>query len=198
MVSGSKTCDPDSLWVFGYGSLVSPISLGSTIGRIPVRGVDFVAAECLGWERRWNYGIALQPGAVTGPQSDGLDVVVALGIVAAPQAWMNGILALLSAAELARLDLRERNYDRVDVTDLVRVLDVGEAMPEIHRAEVYVPRPHAVSVYQEARSVGRAAIERRYWDLVDGAFHDLAPGHGERYRDTTPAPDVPVLDVTRV
>jgi cation transport regulator ChaC len=197
-VSGHELSDQDAIWVFGYGSLVSPASLGTTIRRTPVRGVNFVAAEVLGWARRWNYGIALQPGAVTGAQAEGLEAVVALGIVPAPDQWMNGILALVSAAELARLDARERNYDRVDVTDLVRVFDGGEAIPTIHRAALYVPRPHAVAVYEQARSVGRAAIERRYWDLVDTAFHDLAPGHGERYRATTAAPDVPILDVTRV
>jgi hypothetical protein len=176
---------------------VSPVSLGATIGRTPLRGRDFVAAECFGWARRWNYGISLQPGSVTGPHAENLDAVVALGIVPAPDEWMNGILAKVSASELARLDARERNYDRVDVTDLVRVIDVFDAAPTIHRAALYVPRPHAVAVYETARSVGRAAIEKRYWDLVDGAFHELAPGQGERYRLTTPAPDVPVLEITR-
>jgi hypothetical protein len=176
---------------------VSPTSLGHTIGRTPVRGVDFVAAEVLGWARRWNYGISLRPGTASGPHSDGLDAVVALGIVAAPNEWMNGILALVSSTELARLDARERNYDRVDVTDVVRVLDGDEAVHKIHRAALYVPRPGAISVYEKARAAGRAAIEQRYWDLVDHAFHDLAPGHGERYRAITPAPDVPILNVTR-
>jgi hypothetical protein len=33
---------------------------------------------------------------------------------------------------------------------------------------------------------------------VNEAFDALLPGQGERYRSTTPAPDVPVLDVSRV
>ena len=189
---------PGSVWVFGYGSLVSPESLGGTLGRMPSRGIDFVPAEVQGWSRRWNYGIALRPGAVTGPESDGLTAVVALGLITSPEEWMNGILALVSPDELDRLDARERNYDRVDVTEQVRVLHDSVRPRDIHQAVVYVPRKDAISVYEHARTERSAAIERRYWDLVDNAFALLGPGQAERYRDTTPPPDVPILDITRV
>lgn len=182
------------MWVFGYGSLVSPVSLGSTLGRTPVPGVDFLAAECEGFARRWNYGVRYAPGSLEG-RAD-LDVLVFLGLVAAPSAWTNGIVAKVDAAELRRLDARERDYDRVDVTDRVRLLDTSTDVA-IGTAVIYVPRPGAVAVYRAGRDERRAAIARSYWDLVDGAFDVLGPGQGERYRSSTPAPDVPVVDVVR-
>lgn len=186
------------MWVFGYGSLVSPASLGGTLGRIPVRGEDFLAAEVQGWERRWNYGIRVQPGSLKGPDAEHVQVIVALGIIEAAEACMNGVLALVHPDELERLDARERNYDRVDVTGHVRVLEDSPTAAQIHRAVLYVPRQIAVHIYEEAYATGCAAIEQRYWDLVDGAFEVLAPGHGERYRATTPAPTVPVRNISRV
>ena len=90
-----------STWVFGYGSLVSPVSLGSTIGRLPVRGRDFLAAELRGWERRWNYGYLIAPERYTGSEVSSIDTVVALGIVPAPSAVMNGVIA--SVSELSSL-----------------------------------------------------------------------------------------------
>jgi dephospho-CoA kinase len=59
----------------------------------------------------------------------------------------------------------------------------------------YVPRQSAVERYEEARNTGRAGIRRSYWELVERAFHDLGGDHGARYL-TTPAPDVPVVDMT--
>lgn len=184
----------ESIWVFGYGSLVSPTSLGGTLGRDPIRGVDFLAAECDGWERRWNYGMPVAEGALVGPDVDRIDVVVALGVTEVDGACMNGIVTLVHPDELIRLAARERNYDRVDVTDGVRLLEDG---PDVGRVVTYVPRQVALDIYLDGRDRGRAGIERRYWNLVDGAFDALLPGQGDRYRATTPPPDVPVVDANR-
>ena len=59
----------------------------------------------------------------------------------------------------------------------------------------YVPRPSAVERYEAARDEGRAAIRRSYWDLVSQAFADLGDDHSTSYA-ATPAPDVPVLEMT--
>lgn len=185
-------------WVFGYGSLVSPTSLGSTLGRAPRRGVDFLAAECDGWERRWNYGHPMTGMTYAGSQVDMIDTVVALGVVRNDVACMNGIITVVSDAELEQLDRRERNYDRVDVTDGVRLLEDGPWKASTDRVVTYVPRQAALDIYAEARDRGRAGIEIRYWNLVNDAFDVLLDGQGERYRSTTPAPEVPVLDVSRV
>ena len=187
-----------STWVFGYGSLVSPVSLGSTIGRLPVRGRDFMAAELRGWERRWNYGYLIAPERYTGSEVSSIDTVVALGIVPALSAVMNGVIASVSDTELARLDRRERRYERVDVTDAVELLEGNAAEFEIDAVITYVPTDAPVADYVDGRDRGRAGIEVRYWDLVNTAYDDLLPGAGERFRASTPQPDVTVDDVSRI
>lgn len=181
-------------WVFGYGSLVDPASLGTTLQRSVTVGVDFVEAELAGWGRRWNYGVGHVVGSwrtATGALvSDG--VIVALGLVASDTEHTNGIVARVTAEELAFLDVRERDYDRVDVTDAVTT-DAHRADGE--RVVTYVPRRSAIERYENARDAGRAGVRGTYWGLVDAAFAVLGPDRLERYRSSTPAPDVPVVAV---
>ena len=110
---------------------------------------------------------------------------------------MNGIITVVHADELPGVDARERNYDRVDVTEQVRLLEDAPGAASIDAVVTYVPREVALNRYLDGRDRGRAGIEQRYWDLVDGAFDALLPGQGDRYRATTPAPDVPVVDANR-
>ncbi len=180
-------------WVFGYGSLVDPESLGRTLGRVVTPGVDFLAADLTGWGRRWNYGV----GHVVGSwrRSDGIviddGVIVALGVVAAPDEAVNGIVARVSEVEIAALDQRERDYDRVDVTAAVTVHGLSPE-PDA-RIVTYVPRPSAVERYEAARDQGRAGIRNTYWGLVDAAFAVWGADQLARYRSSTPLPDIPVV-----
>ena len=121
--------------------------------------------------------------------------LVALGIVRAADESVNGVIGWVEADELALLDRRERHYDRVDVTDNATVHGAGEFTDSV---AVYFPRQEAVAHYERARDAGRAAIEQRYWDLVDHAFAKFGADALARYRRTTPAPDVPVMDLPRV
>lgn len=177
-------------WVFGYGSLVSQASFGSTVGRTPQPGVDFHEAELHGYGRRWNYGVASRRG-----ESDASDgsvrqwTIVALGIVASDGESANGVIGWADPVEIEALDRREQQYDRVDVTDLVVVRDAEVDAPIV----TYVPRREPRARYEEARDRGEAAVEQRYWDLVDGAFAALGPDRRERYRATTPDPDIPIV-----
>jgi dephospho-CoA kinase len=184
-------------WVFGYGSLVSPTSLATTIGRT-VAADDVIVAHLDGYGRRWNYGSMHLRGDW---HHDGVDVtqglVVSLGLVAADTETCNGVIVRVTADELAQLDWRERDYQRTDVTDLIR-LDHDHHHPEhrpIDRVATYVPRPSAVERYEAARDRAQAAIRLSYWDLVNAAFGDLGGDHLARYA-ATPSPDVPVVDMT--
>ena len=182
-------------WVFGYGSLVDPSSFGATIGRELQPGVDFFAAELTGFGRRWNYGVMHASGSGPGPGGTAMEyTIVALGVVRAENESVNGVVGWVAAGELELLDRRERHYDRVDVTDRTTV-DEPRGVPG--PVAVYVPRREAIEHYERARDQGRAAIEQRYWDLVDHAFAAFGPEAHARYHSTTPAPDVPVMVLAR-
>ena len=179
-------------WVFGYGSLVSPVSLASTIGR-PIEPHDVVVTHLMGYGRRWNYGSMHLRGDW---HHDGVTVrqglVVSLGIVVADDEECNGVAVRVSDDGLAKLDWRERDYERTDVTDVV----IAESTAFVgDRVVTYVPRSSAIERYEQARDERRAAIRRSYWNLVDEAFAELGGDHPERYA-ATPAPDVPVADIS--
>lgn len=175
-------------WVFGYGSLVSPSSLGRTLGREVSVERDWTPGVLRGFGRRWNYG-SLHLRADW--QHDGVVVerglVVSLGLVEGPE-WCNGVLVRVTAEELSRLDHRERDYDRVDVTDAIETTGAVRG-----RVVTYVPRVSAVQRYETHRAERRAAVNQRYVELVGDAFSALGDNERARFDESTPMPDVPVL-----
>lgn len=190
----SSVGDVAGVWVFGYGSLVSPASFGHTLGRAPRPGVDFHEAEIGGYGRRWNYGVASIRGETDEPDGSIKHwTVVALGLVESPDEAVNGVIGWVEEHELVALDAREQQYDRVEVTQLALVHGVEVRGPIV----TYVPRREPRELYESARDRGEAAVEQRYWDLVDGAFADLGADRCERYRATTPDPDVPIVAMRR-
>jgi cation transport regulator ChaC len=181
----------DATWVFGYGSLVSPESMARTIGRTVAPHEGWLAAHLHGFGRRWNYGSKRQRADWHGP--DGFvesGVVICLGIEAAADERCNGVVVRVDDRELAALDRRESDYDRVDVTDLVAT--EREAIEG--RIVTYVPRPSAIERYLSARLERRAAVRLGYVELVRAAFHGLGEHHLDEYVAATPEPDVPVVD----
>jgi dephospho-CoA kinase len=178
-------------WVFGYGSLVSPASMTTTIGRA-VAAEDVAVAHLEGYGRRWNYGSLHLRGDW---RHDGASVshglVVSLGLAAGDTESCNGVVVRVSDDELAMLDWRERDYERTDVSDRIRIEDGRSVGPVV----TYVPRPSAIERYEVARDERRAAIRQSYWELVRGAFDELGTRHRTLF-DATPAPDVPVVDIT--
>jgi Gamma-glutamyl cyclotransferase, AIG2-like len=120
--------------------------------------------------------------------------LVALGIIEADGETVNGVIGRVTDEELVELDRRERHYDRVDVTQRVSVRGADHVDGRI---VVYVPRAEAIAHYESARDRGVAAIELRYWELVDAAFASLGADAHVRYHATTPAPDVPILELVR-
>jgi dephospho-CoA kinase len=181
-------------WIFGYGSLVSPVSMAATIGRTPAPS-DVAVAHLDGWGRRWNYGSMHLRGDW---HHEGVDIVqglvVSLGLVAAADEGCNGVIVRVTDDEVAMLDWRERDYERTDVTDLVSIASEPDVERLDGRVMTYVPRPSAIERYEAARDDGRAGIRQSYWDLVRAAFGDLGGDHLVRY-EATPPPDVPVVDM---
>ena len=183
------------VWIFGYGSLVSPDSFGHTLQRRPQFGVDFFEAELAEFGRRWNYGSLSAIGRAADPSGTVRDyAIVALGVSALAGETVHGTIGWVSNDELVALDRRERYYDRVDVTGQASVVGAEQVAEPVM---TYVPRREAVERYEQMRDRGEAAVDQRYFDLVDRAFGDLGEDRRERYHDTTPAPDIPVLPLQR-
>jgi cation transport regulator ChaC len=200
------TSDPTAeetvdLWVFGYGSLVSNSSLARTLGRDVVLPAHRSIATLHGFGRRWNYGsLHLRANWRHAGRSVASGIVVSLGLEEADESC-NGVIVRVSAGELALLDWRERDYQRIAVTSQVTsqvtslVSADGSDPSEPHRVFTYVPRPSAISRYERARDEGRAAIRSEYVRLVRQAFGELGAHQLAVFERTTPEPDVPVLDL---
>lgn len=165
--------------------------MARTIGRT-VGSSDVMVAHLGNYGRRWNYGARHRTGNwVDGDRSVDAGLIVALGLALADGESCNGVAIRVTPEELAQLDLRERDYDRTDVTRQI-TLDRDE---DVSQVVTYVPRAAAVQRFEKARDAGRAAIEMRYWNLVRSAFDELGPHHRSLF-DTTPAPDVPVVEIS--
>ena len=146
-------------WIFGYGSLVSPSSLASTIGRTVSVGNGMHIAELAGYQRAWNYGSEVLRGDWIG--DDGTEtiggLVVSLGIVAAPGDSINGVVFAVDDDELADLDWRERAYDRIDVTDRITLIDQSASVQLDDPVAVYLPRPVSIARYERIATPARPA-----------------------------------------
>jgi hypothetical protein len=179
-------------FVFGYGSLAAELPF--VPGREP-RDEGFVA-DLPGFARGW--GVAMDnrrdlPGYKYYTASDGTRppvFVSFLDVAPAPgDAVVNGLCVPVDATRLGRLDLRERNYSRLDVSDRIHA---GKA-----RVWVYVGTPAARERLCAARGDGRAVIDATYLEAVEGAFAALGADELDRCRPSLAPGDLPVVALVR-
>lgn len=179
-------------FVFGYGSLAAELPF--VPGREPCE-TGFVA-DLPGFARGW--GVAMDnrrdlPGYKYYTASDGtrpqvfvsfLDVAPIAGTGA-----VNGLCLPVGAEQLTRLDRRERNYARLDVSDRI---DAGGA-----RVWVYVGTPDARERLRSARRAGSAVIAAAYLRAVEAGFAALGAEELARCRPSLAPSDLPVVKLVR-
>lgn len=179
-------------FVFGYGSLAAELPFGP--GREP-REEGFVA-DLPGFARGW--GVAMDnrrdlPGYKYYTATDGTRPPVFVSFLdiarAAGGAAVNGLCLPVDAARLRRLDRRERNYSRLDVSDRI---DAGGA-----RVWVYAGTPAARERLCHARGDGRAVIDATYLEAVERAFAALGADELDRSRPSLAPGDLPVMQLVR-
>ena len=174
--------------VFGYASLVDPASAAATLGR-PVAAVE--PATLRGFRRRWSLlRDNLSSEKTFERLDDGPLPRWILGLNLEPGAGedaVNGVLiGLDSAEELARLDLRELRYDRIEV---------GGGLLEpagCDRVFAYRAKPENSA----AEPPEGAVVMKTYLAAVEAAFDSL--GELGRYRETTPPPPVETIEARLV
>jgi cation transport regulator ChaC len=173
--------------VFGYGSLLDRQARATArIGHLT------------GYRRVWNvamdnsvdlpgYKIYIDPQDGSRPPV----FVTFLNIVPTPGNRVNGQLFPISTEELAALDIRERNYERIDVTD-----DVEE--PVSGRVWAYLGLHEAVARYERGAREQRAVIRRAYHDAVLANCAAAGPHAQHEFDQSTDAPPCPIVDLDRI
>jgi hypothetical protein len=151
----------DTGFVFGYGSLAGE-HLHNPVARLR------------GWRRTW--GVAMDnsldiPGYKSYRlRSDGSRpavFVAFLDIEPDPEAVVTGVCMRVASGDLAALDRRERNYDRVDVTSAV--------CDPPGRVWAYRGSDAGRARLREGLAAGRAVVSRDYLDTVLAAIAMVAP-----------------------
>jgi gamma-glutamylcyclotransferase (GGCT)/AIG2-like uncharacterized protein YtfP len=186
--------------VFGYGSLTARPGPFST--RV-LKEHGFVA-DVAGLRRIW--GVAMDnrrdlPGYKYYTDAGGrrpevfvayLDLVPESTAPAHPgeaAARVNGVCLPVDDAMLEALDRRERNYERIDVSDRI----------EAGRAQVwaYIGMAEARARLAEGRRTATAVIDAGYVATVEAGFAALGDGELARVRASLEPGDLPVVQLTR-
>ncbi|HET6507745.1 MAG TPA: gamma-glutamylcyclotransferase family protein [Baekduia sp.] len=181
-------------WVFGYASLVA----------LP----DAAPATLRGWRRVW--GVAMDnsiavPGYKVYERPDGARPACAVAFLdlerdgaggsgEADAVEVDGALIAAGPEALERLDARERQYRRVEVTDAL-----ADAPPAGDRVWTYVGRgPGRARVAAGRAGDATVVIQRAYAERVERAFAARGADALARYRASTESPPFPVVELARV
>jgi cation transport regulator ChaC len=172
------TLSKGQILIFGYGSLLLPGSMESTLGR----AYDRPRFPCgvKGWRRSWN---AYMPNrSYYEPSGDGEFVprnIIYLNVRPAPDTIINGVLYLLDAEEIEAFDRREWIYSRQSIENpLVGVSVQGGS------AFIYVGQPlWTLDPEDTVREV--AAIRRSYLRMVDEGLDTLGTDFRASYEQST-------------
>lgn len=182
----------DAEFVFGYGALVA------LQGKPLTRAIDprgFVA-DLIGYRRLW--GVAMDNRVdlpsykhYLNQNGERPEVFVSfLDVRRQRDSSVNGVCQPVDAESLAELDMRERNYRRVDVSAHVQA---GGA-----RVWTYVGTPAGRERLRAGRRAGRAVIDAVYLATVDAAFAELGEIEHQRCRPSLEPRELPVVELRRV
>lgn len=156
--------DPTA-YLFGYGSLLNPRSIEKTLGR-PIAREELRVVRLYGYRRVWN----LVDDVI---DERGKQVsAVFLNLEPAPGSNVVGLSFPVTPTELTALDLRERNYDRADVTAAIE------------------PSP-ATAVYtyvgKKAHHITdeKVAVMQRYEAVIEEALQFWGEPFARAFRETT-------------
>ncbi len=173
-------------YVFGYGSLLAHAAAGAPR-----------TCRLRGHRRAWN--VAMDNSVELPDYKHYRDehggrpalFVTFLNVVPAPGHAVNGVLFAVTPEQLAALDRRERNYERVEVGALLDVPVAGTAW-------TYVGGELARSRFEQGLRAGRAVVDGVYLDAVRAGFELLGADALREFDASTDAPGCPVVPLRSV
>lgn len=170
-------------FVFGYGSLAADLPRSH---RAVLRG------------RRRGWGVAMDNGVdVPGYKhyrlrADGTRpavFVAFLDLFDDPAAATHGVCVAVDDAQLAAIDHRERNYERIDVT--------GVVLPARGTVWAYLGSAEGRRRLSRARDAGLAVISRDYLRRTRASFAALGDDARADFESSSAVGDLPVWDLER-
>lgn len=173
-------------YIFGYGSLARDLRAEGVVAMLRgYRRVFGVAADnserIPGYKRYRDAGDGSYPAVY----------VAFLDIVEDAATVVNGVVAPVGPGELADLDRRERNYDRIDVTAAI------ESSPD-GRVWAYRGSPAGRTRLEAGVAGGSAVVQRGYLDGVHAGFRRLGDAEYSHFLATSDLGDLPLLDLERI
>jgi hypothetical protein len=178
----------DRTYVLGYGSLVAGPGHALASSRL-------VHAE--GLRRTWNvsmdnrltlegYKYYVDPDTGDRPSI----FVTFLNVVEDLGSTINGVILAVGADAFRSLDERERNYERLDVTE--RIVE-----PVNGSVWAYIGSAAARERYEEGFRRGTAVVDAAYYDSVRSGFRRLGERAASEFMDSTDDPSCPVRRLRR-
>ncbi len=184
-------------FVFGFGSTVDIQKLGEFLRR-PLSPAGWCMGHLNGFRRLWNVAMdnsADLPDykyyvlAESGQRPSYF--ITFLNLQSDTTSRVNGILFQVDETDLERLDARERNYRRVDVSDRV------DPSPPDARVWTYVATEDAKHRYELGVSKGLSRVPADYLRLVREGFAAHGVDSLSEYDRSTDSPCVPVEELDR-
>jgi len=169
--------EPGEVALFGYGSLLMRESIERSLGHAYDR--PFVDCEVVGWRRIWD--IAMPNRAIVAEREGQRFTparILYLNVRREPGTRLNGVLFVVSHAELAVFDKREWIYTRQNVTRELR----GVAL-ESGTVYMYVGMPNYH--WDGTGSFRDVAVRRSYLVLLDEALRRRPPEFAAAYEAST-------------
>ncbi len=185
-------------YVFGYGSLVSLKSLENSLNRSTDSQMNYRNCYLHDYARVWNLGMDnavvvpnyksyIEPKTQARPNV----FITFLNSQRSPKSKIYGILFEVSEDELDKLDSRERNYSRVDVTEFLECDIDGIGW-------VYTGMKDSILAFEHAASANRSVIPSSYLETVTSAYDSLAVGRLDEFHQSTISNSLPTMDLQLV
>jgi cation transport regulator ChaC len=186
--------DHQDIFLFAYGSMVNVESIASTLAYTPTPANGPIPAVLEGFERRWNVGVsATSREDRIYERRDGTrftGMLVYLGIAPSDGGRCTGAVYRLSSHDLWRLDLRELNYLRIDVSETVK----WSGRPA--GCLVYTYQPKDEVKYRLIDKGEVVVIRQGYLRLVRDGFAAMSAEALDEFDRTLPQTAFPEQDLT--
>ncbi len=172
-------------FVFGYGSLINPKSIQRTLGR-EISKEDLLEARLSDHVRKWQL---VDWVIIQDPNLKRIIPTIFLDIVLEQGKEVNGILFQLSEEELDKMDRRERNYDRIDISNLIEPNVSKPVYMYVGKEKYTVPPQESVVLAQYERLIEEGlsfwgnAFQQHYYESTlvhsfprkDGKYVFISP-----------------------